>query len=106
MVIDLVVSQDPVTKIMTIHADNIDKILPEKAGKVRVTLTHAVWTVIPLPENKIKIIYSIRINPGGGIPAWMVNMFIAKAPYESFRKLTAMIPKQPYREVKLAFQKK
>lgn len=105
MVIDLAIIQDPVTKVMTVHADNIDKIIPVKAGKIRVPITEATWTVIPLQENKIKIIYSIRIDPGGDVPAWMVNMFIVKVPYETFKKLTSILQGSPSKEPKLNFLK-
>jgi hypothetical protein len=104
MVIDLAITQDPVSKIMTVHADNIDKIIPVKTGKIRVPITEATWIVTPLQENKIKIIYSILIDPGGEVPAWMVNMFIVKVPFESFRKLTTLIGNTS-KETKLNFLK-
>ena len=84
MVIDLTITQDPATKVMTVHADNIDKVIPVKSGITRVPATEATWTVTPLKENKIKIIYSIRVDPGGGVLAWMVNIFIVKVPFETF----------------------
>jgi len=105
MVIDLAITQDPVTKIMTVHADNIDKIIPVKVGKIRVPITEATWTVIPLQENKIKIIYSIRIDPGGEVPAWMVNLFIIKIPYETFKNLTSLLQRSSSKEPKLTFLK-
>ena len=105
MVIDLAITQDPVTKIMTVHADNIDKIIPVKVGKIRVPITEATWTVIPLQENKIKIIYSIRIDPGGEVPAWMVNLFIVKIPYETFKNLASLLQRSSSKEPKLTFLK-
>ncbi len=105
MVIDLAITQDPVTKIMTVHADNIDKIVPVKAGKIRVPITEATWTVIPLQENKIKISYLIRIDPGGEVPAWMVNLFIVKIPYETFKNLTSLLQRSSSKEPKLTFLK-
>lgn len=105
MVIELSVSQDSVTKIMTVHADNIDKIIPDKPGIIRVPISHATWIVTPLRANKIKITYTIRIDPGGGVPAWMVNMFIVKIPYESFRKLKTFIKETSSKEIVLNFLK-
>lgn len=105
MVIDLSIKQDPVTKIMTVHADNIDKVVPVKTGIIRVPVTEAIWTVTPLKENKIKIIYSIRIDPGGEVPAWMVNLFIVKVPFETFKKLTSILQSNSVKETKLNFLK-
>lgn len=90
MVIDLSMSQHPVTKLLTIHANTIDNILPINEGKQRVPLSQATWLVQPLPDNKISIDYQIKIDPGGGIPPWMVNLFIAKAPFDSFKNLSKL----------------
>lgn len=91
MVIDLQMSQDPSSKLLTIHANSIDNILPLKEGKQRVPLSQATWLVQPLPNNRMNIEYQIKIDPGGGIPPWMVNLFIAKAPYESFKILSKLL---------------
>lgn len=91
MVIDLSMSQDPNSKLLTIHANSIDNILPINEGKQRVPLSQATWLVQPLPNNKMHIDYQIKIDPGGGIPPWMVNLFIAKAPYESFKNLSKLL---------------
>jgi START domain len=90
MVIDLSMSQNPITKLLTIHANTIDNILPLKEGKQRVPISQATWLVKPLPDNKISIDYQIKIDPGGGIPPWMVNLFITKAPLESFKNLSKL----------------
>lgn len=91
MVIDLSMSQHPISKLLTIHANTIDHILPVKDGKQRVPISQATWLVQPLPDNKISIDYQIKIDPGGGIPPWMVNLFIAKAPFESFKNLSKLL---------------
>lgn len=91
MVIDLSMSQHPITKLLTIRANTIDNILPIKVGKQRVPLSQAIWLVQPLPDNKISIDYQIKIDPGGGIPPWMVNLFITKAPLESFKNLSKLL---------------
>jgi hypothetical protein len=91
MVIDLQMSQNSVTKLLTIHANTIDNILPAREGKQRVPLSQATWLVQPIANNRISIDYQIRIDPGGGIPPWMVNLFITKAPLESFKNLSKMM---------------
>ena len=91
MEIDLSMNQHPITKLLTIHANTIDHILSVKEGKQRVPMSQAIWLVQPLPDNKIRIDYQIKIDPGGGIPPWMVNLFIAKAPFESFKNLSKLL---------------
>ena len=33
----------------------------------------------------------MEIDPGGYVPAWMVNMVAAEAPYESFRNFKKIV---------------
>lgn len=105
MVIDLSFVQDPKTKILSIYANTIDHILPEIEGKQRVPYSAAKWLVKSEGNHKISIDYTIKIDPGGGIPAWMVNLFIAKAPYESFKNLTKLIQEKRFQGQHYSFLK-
>ncbi len=103
MVIDLIIVQDSVTKKMTITANTIDNVLPAMKGLERIPFTHATWEVTPIAPNQIHVEYFLKINPGGGVPSWIVNMFIAKAPFESFENLTRIIQENRFQNQKLDF---
>lgn len=87
LVIELNIKPANATEPLTITAKSIDGVLPPKKHFIRVPYSLATWRVIPIPGNKIKIDYTFSIDPGGSIPGWLVNMTIAKGPYESFLKL-------------------
>ncbi len=103
MVIDLSIHQDSVTKKMMIYANAIDKVMPHVDGLERIPFSQATWEVIPIATNEIQIDYTLKINPGGGIPAWVVNMFIAKAPYESFHNLSKIIQEKRFQDKQFDF---
>jgi hypothetical protein len=103
MVIDLKVVQDSVTKKMTVTANTIENVLPAVKGLERIPYTHATWEVTPIGPNQIHVEYFLKINPGGGVPPWIVNMFIAKAPFESFANLTRIIQEKRFQNQKLDF---
>lgn len=105
MVIDLLIHQDSLTKKMIIHANSIDKIMPPVAGLERIPFTQATWEVIPIALNLIQVEYILKINPGGGVPAWVVNMFIAKAPFESFYNLSKIIQEKRFQGQQFDFIK-
>jgi hypothetical protein len=45
-----------------------------------------------MPTAKtISIVYIFDAEPGGSLPAWVVNMFTDKGPYESFKKLSELL---------------
>jgi hypothetical protein len=42
-------------------------------------------------STSINIVYTFDADPGGSLPAWLVNMFADKGPYESFKKLSVLL---------------
>ncbi|MBY0481798.1 MAG: hypothetical protein K2Q21_10605 [Chitinophagaceae bacterium] len=105
MVIDLQITQEASSKKMTVRANTISNILAEKDGLQRVPYSHATWEIYSIGKDQIQIDYNIRIDPGGGIPPWMVNMFIARAPFESFRNLKRLIQEKRFQHQQFDFIK-
>ncbi|MDH5380212.1 MAG: START domain-containing protein [Cyclobacteriaceae bacterium] len=69
-------------------ADN--KLVKEKEDYVRITNFVSSWEVKPLGNDLFYIEYQAQSNPAGNIPVWLINMAIAKGPYETmtaFKKL-------------------
>lgn len=60
---------------------------PEEKGLVRVPFSRSSWFVEQVNGNDLKVAYSLSVDPGGSLPAWLVNLAVAEAPYESFRNL-------------------
>jgi hypothetical protein len=103
MVIDLKIVQDSATKKMTVTANTIENVLAPVKGLERIPFTNATWEVTPIGANQIHVEYFLKINPGGGVPPWIVNMFIAKAPFESFENLTRIIQEKRFQNQKFTF---
>jgi hypothetical protein len=103
MVVDLKLIQDTKTKVLTITAKSVPQSAPEKNHIVRVPMSLAKWTVVPLSPSVLKVEYFIEIDPGGSVPAWMVNMVAAQAPYDSFKTLKDKIHQKKFINVKVPF---
>jgi hypothetical protein len=43
------------------------------------------------------------VDPGGSIPAWLINMFATKGPYESVDAMRKHVLKPAYANVHLPF---
>ena len=61
--------------------------MPLVNGKVRVPRSANTWEVTVPEPNKLHIVYVFEADPGGHIPSWLVNTFVNKGPYESFKRL-------------------
>jgi len=97
------VSQDAVTKVITVDAPCIPDMVPRKAGIVRVADSKGKWVLTPVGKDKVKVLYTLHADPGGSIPAWLSNMFATKGPTESFQKLKLQLQKPAYKNIKVPY---
>ncbi|HEV8286539.1 MAG TPA: START domain-containing protein [Chitinophagaceae bacterium] len=92
-VVHLKITRDSLQRFMKVSSISENRLVPEKDGKVRVVSSSINWHVtMPTPKT-ISIIYIFEADPGGNLPAWVVNSFADKAPYESFKKLSEVLKK-------------
>lgn len=101
----LTARQDPRTKVVTIDGPVVPDYVPQKEGIVRVTHSSGKWIITPAENNTVNIEYTLEADPGGSIPAWLVNLFVTKGPMESFKKLKDQINKPQYKKAQYAFIK-
>ncbi|HEY2722293.1 MAG TPA: START domain-containing protein [Chitinophagaceae bacterium] len=91
LVIHLKIIKDSLQRFIRITSINENGLMPEKDGKVRVIYFAANWYVTMPTQKTISIVYTIDIDPGGSLPAWLVNSIADKGPYETFKKLSGML---------------
>jgi hypothetical protein len=92
-VVHIKFQRDVANQTLNIAAEGQPDYMPEVSGKVRVPRSANSWQVsVPAP-NKLHIIYIFEAEPGGHLPPWLVNTFVNKGPYESFRKLSELLKK-------------
>jgi hypothetical protein len=85
--------QDPVTKIVTISTPAVPGVVAERAGIVRVNHSVGTWVLTPLGKECVKIEYTLQVDPGGIIPAYIVNAFAVNAPVLTIKKMRGILPK-------------
>jgi hypothetical protein len=100
----LKVSQDPHSKVVTIDGPVVANYVPEKKDIIRVRNSYGKWILTPL-KNMVRIEYTLETDPGGSLPAWLVNLFAAKGPHETFKNLKVQLNKPQYKDVTLAYIK-
>ena len=75
---------------LSIPISVLHEYLPEKENNVRVKGI-GYWEVTKLEENKLQVIFQMSIDPGGGIPAWLSNIFITDSPYSTLINLKKLV---------------
>lgn len=92
-VVHIKFQKDAANETLNIAAEGQPDYLPAVNGKVRVPRSANTWKVTVPAPNKLQIVYVFEAEPGGGLPPWLVNTFVNKGPYESFRKLSELLKK-------------
>jgi len=103
LAVHLRITQDPVSKVLHIKADEVPDFIPQKENIVRVPLSRETWTVTPLDKTTIKVEYELEIDPGASAPAWLVNTFATKGPFETFQNLKEQIKGAKYQNANFPF---
>lgn len=94
----LTVRQNPNTKIVTVDGPAVPGFIPLKAGVVRVHSSKGLWIITPVANSLVKVVYTLQVDPGGDVPAWLVNLLAGEGPMKSFQNLKAELRKPIYQE--------
>ncbi len=70
---------------------------------VRMEEAKGFWLFYPLDTDKVEITYQMHIDPGGGIPAWILNAFIVDAPIDDLKAIRERVKLEKYENVKYDF---
>lgn len=73
------------------HTVNAGKDIPEKSGVVRIKNYEAKWIMEQIDTNRIHVEYVSSVDPGGNIPAWVVNLALTTGPIKTFEKLMKQV---------------
>jgi hypothetical protein len=78
---------DSASHTLKVVSASIKNYLPEKKNMVRIPLSKGTWTITALSNKKIHLEYILELDPGGNVPAWLLNLFSTKGPMETFENL-------------------
>ncbi|MGR5143359.1 START domain-containing protein [Photobacterium sp. DNB23_23_1] len=89
-------TQDPDTLVVTIQQEGTPDYLPLKDGVVRVKSLTSRWIFTPVSDSVTHVHYQVLTNPGGNLPAWLINMVSVSQPYNSLLGLKKMVKREKY----------
>jgi hypothetical protein len=77
--------------IMIVNIINAKEKIPEQKNFVRIPEIGGHWRIEELEDGKIKVQFQYFADPGGRIPAWLVNTFVVKNPYKTLTNLRKLM---------------
>jgi len=76
-----VTTRDEATGRVEISVDAAPDSHPIQPGRHRVTHATGTWQLTPKAPQETHVAFTMHLEPGGGIPDWMVNARIVATPY-------------------------
>jgi hypothetical protein len=96
------VTQDEQTKTVTISIKGTKDYIPLKDDKVRLPSVKGCWQLVPVKKNLTKVIYQLHCEPGGYIPASIINLYITETPYYNLRNLKKIVESPLYPKITMS----
>jgi ribosome-associated toxin RatA of RatAB toxin-antitoxin module len=81
--------------ILTLHGE--PGLVPPNPGRVRVPRLEGSWTFTPLPGGGVEVVYQVKSDPGGSLPAFIANATVSKAPLKTLTGMRRMLAMEKYR---------
>jgi len=70
--------------------------IAEKQDVVRIPKSIGTWQFTPLEEEKTEVIFVYAADPGGKLPAWVINIFIVDGPFKTLSNLKEFVKQEKY----------
>jgi len=103
IVVHIKLSINPLTRVLTVNGEAVEGYVPLKEDLVRVKMSKIKWTVTPMGADRLHVSYIANVDPAGKLPAWIVNMFITRGPYETFKNVKKLVQAPEYKNKKFGF---
>ncbi|MEM8907068.1 MAG: START domain-containing protein [Bacteroidota bacterium] len=70
-----------------ITVNGIPDYLPKEKKRVRIPYAQGLWRFQPREDGKVDLNYEFHADPGGSLPAWIVNKATVDMPFEIIKGL-------------------
>ncbi len=67
--------------------------VPPRSDCIRVPRSEGEFTLKDTGHGSVLVIYTIRLDPGGWLPGWIVRLFVRDAPVKTLRAFKAQVLK-------------
>lgn len=87
---------------LNVEVELLPDYLKKKDKMVRLR-GNGYWIVKMLKNDMLDITFSMLINPGGNIPAWMANIFVNTAPVSTMTEIRKVMDDKKYQNKRFGF---
>lgn len=70
---------------------------------VRVREAFGAYILEPTGDNRLRVTWQQYVDPGGALPAWLVNSLLTDLPFKSLQAFRELVQQPPYLDAKLVY---
>ncbi len=97
------IHQDEKTKALVSASSAVDGQVDARKNCVRMPVTNTHWICKKSADGQVDIEYTLKSDPGGMLPDWIVNMAIDFGPVETMKSFKKMLAEPKYRDAKVDY---
>ena len=86
-----VLTRDESTGRIEIAIEAAPEAYPRQPDRVRVQRAEGSWLLEPAGPDRTRVVFTMHLEPGGGIPKWMVNTRVVTTPFEALTNLRVVV---------------
>lgn len=90
-------------KTVTVTVETASGVRPEEDKFTRIEEARGYWRFHPVHHNLVEVTYQMHAEPGGSLPAWVINMFLVDTPIKDLKKLKERVALEEYANKKYEF---
>jgi hypothetical protein len=79
---------------------SVEGVVPPQKNYERVQNVKGCWCFTPLQDGKTRVEYEVMVDPGGKLPAWLVNRFALDVPYNSIKQMHKLVRDPQYQQAR------
>jgi len=79
---------------------SVEGVVPLQKNYERVQNVKGCWCFTPLQDGKTRVEYEVMVDPGGKLPAWLVNRFALDVPYNSIKQMHKLVRDPQYQQAR------
>ncbi len=97
------ITQDPATRAVTITQTGVPDRIPKTKRVVRVKKLEGFWRLTPKEGGTVEVTYQVLNDPGGNLPAWLVNATATSQPFKTLKNMRTVVQREKYQHAELDF---
>jgi len=90
------IDRNPVNGMIRISIVALPDYKPKHSNRVRIPVSVGYWTLKPLHDGTVEVVYQQYADPGGSFPLWIIKLYSVNIPFKTLNNLRSQVQLPKY----------